>query len=113
VPFQRTADGTPIGVFTCNGSVSQRWSGGPNESLRAMGKCLDFEVPQPNTRVQRAVLWPCDGTPSQQWLAQRGLLVNRANGKCLELPPGQTANLTITRLGECTGSANQVWRLDP
>jgi hypothetical protein len=78
-----------------------------------MGKCLDFEVPQPNTRVQRAVLWPCDGTPSQSWLPVKGLLVNQANSKCLELPPGQTANLTIARIGECTGAPNQIWHLEP
>ena len=113
VSFGRTADGSIVGVFTCNGTPAQRWSGGARQSLRAAGKCLDFETPQRGTPVQRAVLWPCDGTPSQRWTARGGLLVNSANGECLELPPGRTANLTAARIGPCSGAANQQWRLDP
>ena len=36
-----TADGTPVQLYTCNGTDAQLWTPKPDRSLRAIGKCLD------------------------------------------------------------------------
>jgi glucosylceramidase len=108
--YGRAANGTPADLLRCNGTAAQRWTRRSTGSLEALGKCLDFEQPHGNA-PQRAVLWSCDGTPSQRWVAAGGLLVNRANNKCLEIAPGETADFSPAQIGVCTGEANQRWHL--
>jgi glucosylceramidase len=36
-----SADGTPVQVYTCNGTNAQQWTVESNGTLQALGKCLD------------------------------------------------------------------------
>lgn len=77
-----------------------RWGGNAK-------KCVD--VDGDSSRVQ---LYTCFGNSQQTWThGTDGTL--RANGLCLELPPGATGNRTLVRAAACTGSANQRWTAGP
>ncbi|HEX9335684.1 MAG TPA: glycoside hydrolase family 3 C-terminal domain-containing protein, partial [Pseudonocardiaceae bacterium] len=36
-----SADGTPVQIFTCNGTVAQSWTVAAGNTLQALGKCMD------------------------------------------------------------------------
>lgn len=110
VQSSNTADGTPIQLWTCNGTGAQRWAvrGG---TLVALGKCLDVASSGTanGTKVQ---LWTCNGTGAQTWQAQaNGTLRNPQSGRCLDATGGSSADGTRLVIWDCTGAANQVWRL--
>uniref|UniRef100_UPI0031DF791B alpha-N-acetylglucosaminidase n=1 Tax=Saccharothrix mutabilis TaxID=33921 RepID=UPI0031DF791B len=105
-----SADGTPLQLYTCNGTPAQTWtaSGG---TLQALGKCMDARNggTAPGTAVQ---LHSCNGTPAQSWTHQSdGSLRNAKSGLCLDATGGSSANGTGLILWTCHGGANQVWRL--
>jgi hypothetical protein len=106
----KTADGTLVDIVPCNRSAAQHWTRGRTGTLETLGKCLDFQQPRAG-RAQDAVLWQCDGTASQRWVAAGALLISRANNMCLEVPPGRFENFSTARIGTCTGAENQRWKI--
>ncbi|CAL9346941.1 ricin-type beta-trefoil lectin domain protein [Streptomyces sp. enrichment culture] len=106
-----TADGTPVQLYTCNGTAAQRWTHVPGEggTLRALGRCLDVSGggTANGTRVQ---LWHCNGTGAQRWLpGPDSSLVNPRSGRCLDDPGSSTADGTQLQIWDCNGTAAQRW----
>ncbi|WP_431930497.1 glycoside hydrolase family protein [Micromonospora sp. RP3T] len=106
VAWTQTANGTPIQLADCNGTVAQDWFHDGSGPVRALGKCLDVAggVRVDGTRIQ---LFDCNGTGAQQWRFTDGQLVNTGSGKCLDAPGD--ADGTHLRLWTCTGSPTQRW----
>ncbi|GAA0815975.1 CAP domain-containing protein [Spirilliplanes yamanashiensis] len=107
----RTANGTAIQLYTCNGTGAQNWTvGNSDDSIRALGKCLDVNRSgtADGTLVQ---LYDCNGTGAQKWTAGEGSLVNPQSGKCLDASGHNSANGTRLIIWTCTGAANQTWTL--
>ena len=107
----RTANGTAIQLYTCNGTGAQNWTvGNSDDSIRALGKCLDVSWggTADGTLVQ---LYDCNGTGAQKWTAGSGRLVNPQSGKCLDASGHNSANGTRLLIWSCTGAANQAWTL--
>ncbi|MEU0090710.1 ricin-type beta-trefoil lectin domain protein [Kribbella sp. NPDC006257] len=72
-------------------------------STTRQGFCVDRDVA--SGKVQ---LWSCLANSNQTWtLDSSGEL--KTGGVCLEVPSGQTANLTLLRVATCSGSSNQTW----
>jgi hypothetical protein len=110
VRYSGTASGTPIQLYTCNGTAAQRWTVNSDGSLGALGKCLDITQggTAAGTRVQ---LWDCNGTGAQRWQARDGTLVNPQSGRCLDDPYSSTADGTQLQIWDCNGTAAQRWNL--
>jgi beta-glucosidase len=105
-----SADGTPVQVYTCNGTNAQQWTAEPNGTLQALGKCLDVSGggTANGTHVQ---LYTCNGTGAQSWQAQsNGELVNPQSGKCLD-DTGFGGSGTQAQIWACADGANQQWTL--
>ena len=103
--------GTPVQLYTCNGTASQQWSVNSDGSLSAFGSnCLDVTNggTADGTKVQ---LWPCNGTGSQVWRVQGNTLVNPQSGKCLDDPGASTTDGTRLQIWTCNAGANQRWTL--
>ena len=102
------ADGTPVQLWTCNGSGAQNWESYPDGSLRARGKCLDADANgmANGTKVQ---LWTCNGGANQVWTGSNGGYRNPSSGRCLDDPGGTTTDGTQLQLWDCNGSAAQLW----
>ncbi|HEY3611760.1 MAG TPA: glycoside hydrolase family 3 C-terminal domain-containing protein [Pseudonocardiaceae bacterium] len=105
-----SADGTPVQIFTCNGTVAQSWtvSGG---TLQALGKCLDVTAAGTanGTKVQ---LFTCNGTGAQAWQPQsNGSLLNPTSGRCLDDPGATTTSGTQLQIWDCNGTNAQSWTL--
>ncbi len=105
-----SADGTPVQIFTCNGTVAQSWtvSGG---TLQALGKCLDVSGAGTanGTKVQ---LFTCNGSGAQTWQPQsNGSLLNPASGRCLDDPGATTTSGTQLQIWDCNGTNAQSWTL--
>ncbi|MEU9294209.1 lectin [Streptomyces sp. NPDC048266] len=107
----QTADGTKIQLWTCNGTVAQRWTVPGDGTLRVLGKCLDVSDggSADGTRVQ---LWTCNGTAAQTWSPQSdGTVRNPRSGKCLDASGGTWNDGTAVHLWTCHTGANQKWAL--
>ncbi|WP_093783298.1 SGNH/GDSL hydrolase family protein [Actinacidiphila guanduensis] len=113
VDGQNTANGTPVQIYGCNGTVAQRWTYTPGDggTLRALGGCLDVSGSGTAdfTKVQ---LWQCNGTGAQRWVTgANGSLVNPESGKCLDDPNSSTTDRTQLQIFDCNGTAAQNWTL--
>ncbi|HEV2346707.1 MAG TPA: glycoside hydrolase family 3 C-terminal domain-containing protein [Actinocrinis sp.] len=105
-----SADGTPVQVYTCNGTNAQQWTVASNGTLQALGKCLDVSAggTANGTLVQ---LYTCNGTGAQVWQAgANSSLVNPQSGKCLD-DTGSGGSGTQVQIWSCTGASNQAWTL--
>jgi lysophospholipase L1-like esterase len=111
VSNSRTADGTPVQLWSCNGSGAQKWTFAPGSggTLRALGKCLDVSNggTANGTKVQ---LWTCNGSAAQRWATGSGSsLLNPQSGRCLDDPGGSTTDGARLQIYDCNGTAAQQW----
>ncbi|TKV61555.1 choice-of-anchor D domain-containing protein [Nakamurella flava] len=107
----RSADGTPVQIYTCNGSGAQKWTVRSDQSLRAFGKCLDV-AGGGTTNGTPVQLWSCNGSGAQVWVPQGdGSLRNPQSGRCLDVPGGNAVDGQRLQLWDCNGSGAQQWRV--
>lgn len=105
-----SADGTPVDIWTCNGSTAQQWTLAQDQTLRIYGKCLAVSG-SAKTDGSKAVLATCSGFASQQWTVGTGAqLINATAGKCLGGSSAGT-NGAQAWISSCNGKANQKWTL--
>jgi beta-glucanase (GH16 family) len=109
VRYANTTNGTPIQLWTCNGTNAQQWTIGTDGTIRALGKCLDVSAAG-TTNGTKVQLWDCNGTVAQQWQRSGTQLINPHAGKCLDATNWGTADGTPLQIWDCTGGANQQWR---
>ena len=63
----KTANGTLIEWWTCNGGANQQWQAQNGQLVNpASGKCLDDPAFN-TTNGTQLVLWTCNGGTNQQW----------------------------------------------
>jgi hypothetical protein len=109
VKYAGTANGTPVQIYDCIGSVAQVWTHGASgaTTLGALGKCLDVSGSSTanGTKVQ---LWECNDTDAQKWTRGANSSL-QAFGKCLDLPNSNTANFTQLQIWDCNGTNAQRW----
>ena len=104
------ADGTPVQVYTCNGTTAQQWTVGSNGTVQALSKCLDV-VGAGTANGTKVDLYTCNGTGAQQWQAQsNGELINTNSGSCLD-DTGSGGSGTQVQIWACADTANQQWHL--
>ncbi|MEU7168659.1 ricin-type beta-trefoil lectin domain protein [Streptomyces morookaense] len=110
----RTDSGTPVQLYRCNGTDSQKWTysyepGRAGSPLVAFGKCLD--VASGGTADHTPVrLWDCNGSGAQTWVrVEGGALLNPRSNKCLDVPGSSTADGTPLQIYSCNYSPAQVW----
>ena len=63
----KTANGTSVDAFSCNGNATQNWTVEPDGTVRVNGKCLD-DNGNSSTAGARVQLWNCNsGDAAEQW----------------------------------------------
>jgi beta-glucosidase len=104
-------DGTPVDIYTCNGTNGQQWTEEPDGTIRADGKCLDV-VGGGTSDGTLVDLYTCNGTGAQVWQPQAdGALLNPQSGDCLDDTNWSTTPGTQVQIWSCTGNANQSWTM--
>jgi hypothetical protein len=111
-------NGTPVQLYTCNGSAAQEWKVyGDDRGLHLQNvnslKCLDVSNNNPanGTKIQ---IWTCSGSPAQTWefnLRATGSLRNVGTDKCLDLH--EYTNGYNSWLYTCNGSGPQQFDVTP
>ncbi|WP_333774483.1 ricin-type beta-trefoil lectin domain protein [Streptomyces sp. IBSBF 3136] len=111
-------NGTPVQVYTCNGSAAQKWVlYGSEDSLHLQNvnafKCLDVAGNNAanGTKIQ---ISSCKDSPSQIWASElRGgtSLKNTGTGKCLDLHTFDNGN--DAKLYTCNGTDAQQFDIKP
>jgi hypothetical protein len=116
-----TADGTPVEIFTVDGSVDQQWQVNSNSNgtytliSQRSGKALD--VVSAGTADGTAVsIYASNGTPAQQWQINSNAdgtvtLINPNSGKALDIASAGTADGTAVQIWTSNGTAAQKWTL--
>lgn len=116
------ADGSPVDIYDCNGSASQRWQW-DGSALRSTNPadqsqwCLDAGEPAQMANGVQMKVWQCYGGLAQQtWKSpitsstSSGNVALSTGGFCLDLTNGNTANHNVLQIWSCSkGDANQVW----
>jgi GH25 family lysozyme M1 (1,4-beta-N-acetylmuramidase) len=106
----KSANGTAITLWTCNGSAAQQWTAAADRSLRIHGKCLSVSGSAKQSGAKE-VLEPCSAYASQQWAVGTGAhLVNGTAGLCLSGSASGT-NGSRVWLGSCSTGASRAWTL--
>jgi beta-glucosidase len=101
--------GTPVDVYTCNGTNGQQWTVEPDGTIQANGDCLDV-VGGASANGTLVDLYTCNGTGAQQWVPQAGgALLNPQSNACLDDTGYATTPGTQAEIWSCTGNANQSW----
>lgn len=111
-------NGTPVQIYTCNGSAAQKWQlYGDDAGLHLRNvnsqKCLDVSGNNPadGTKIQ---IWTCSSSPAQTWeydvRATTGLK-NAGTGKCVDFV--KFDNSQNARLWTCAGSDQQKFVVKP
>ncbi|MGW7412136.1 RICIN domain-containing protein [Streptomyces sp. NPDC054863] len=110
-----TGNGTPVQIYTCNGTESQRWTyteqpGEVGATMTAFGKCLDVASSGTTDRTP-VQLWDCNGSGAQKWVRYQGdVLINPQSNKCLDVTGGNPGDGTPVQLFSCNFTASQVWK---
>ncbi|MBV7427209.1 lectin [Acidovorax sp. sif1233] len=100
--------GTPLQVYDCNGTASQRFSVGRSGEIRVRDLCVDVDRGDPRDGA-RVVLWSCSGSRSQSWSTRGGQIVSQLNGKCLDVEDGRVRQGAPTMVWPCNRSPSQRW----
>ncbi|WNI21934.1 ricin-type beta-trefoil lectin domain protein [Streptomyces sp. ITFR-16] len=113
------ADGTTADLYSCSGGANQAWVRAADGTLRLPSDyCLAAEGTGNGAAVRvRDCAGPGAGgavtDPARQWTydSSAHALVNKASGRCLDVPGGATANGTALDLWDCHGGTNQRWNV--
>lgn len=108
------ADGTPVQLYACNGTLAQQWSLREKDaSVRVLGACLTLA----GDHLQRGVKVELDACAplerrSQQWYyvsAPASHLFNGLSGLCLDIPAGKAVERVQLQIYDCNWSDAQRW----
>ncbi|GHJ43918.1 hypothetical protein Cs7R123_12600 [Catellatospora sp. TT07R-123] len=107
-----TANGTPIQIYTCNGTTAQQWTYvEAGTTLHVLGKCADISGggTANGTKIQ---LWDCNNTGAQVFIHRAdGSYYNPQSNRCLDDPAGSTTPGTQVQIWDCNGQSPQNWTL--
>ncbi|MFC5907132.1 glycoside hydrolase [Streptacidiphilus monticola] len=115
VPGSKTANGTQLDLWTCNGGSNQAFTLTASGTITVYGggsaKCLDGY--QGGTAAGTVVdIYTCNGGANQRWVVHPdGTVTNAASGLCLDATGQGTANGTLIEEWTCNGGTNQRWTL--
>jgi len=102
-PGNRSANGTRVDIWSCNGGAAQQWTMAEDGTIRIHGKCM--QVVSGSVRLEG-----CTAAPAQTWVKGTDAeLVNPASGRCLADPGSSTANGTRPGLAPCTAKRGELW----
>jgi hypothetical protein len=111
-------NGTPVQIYTCNGSAAQKWEVYGDDAglhLRNVNsqKCVDVSGTNSadGTKIQ---IWTCNSSPAQTWeynVRATTSLKNVGTGKCLDL--AKFDNSQNARLWTCAGTDAQKFVVKP
>ncbi|MFE9404795.1 ricin-type beta-trefoil lectin domain protein [Streptomyces sp. NPDC006530] len=114
----RKDNGTPVQMWTCNGTAAQEWilyndDSGPHLWNQDSHKCLDVAGGKTDDRA-KIQIYSCNETPAQTWqynLRATTPIKNVGAGKCLDL--NSFDNGKDTWLWPCNGTPAQQFDIKP
>ena len=116
VKGNKTANGTPVIVYSCGGQPDEQWNYKSDSQLYGLGnKCFTSSGLTAGSLVS---LSTCTGSAEQMWSLVNGPQLGFAAGNHLVLVAGGPPNLCLEGSGSsgaqlvvnwCSGAASQVW----
>lgn len=108
----KTAGGTPVDAYSCNGNANQNWTFKPDGTVRVNGECLD-DNGNSAANGAKVQLWACNaGDAAEQWTidrSQNSLGLDLRHGSLCATPTSFTAaNGAQLVLGAC-GTDKSYW----
>ncbi|SNS64612.1 O-Glycosyl hydrolase [Micrococcales bacterium KH10] len=99
------ANGTPIQLWECNGTIAQRWQQRiADQSIRVRGKCLTTAT---DSNGAVAELWDCGTQRVKAWTVTNGKIMS-PGGRCLAVPGNSSSDGVQLQLAAC-GASGQQW----
>lgn len=110
-----TADGTPIGIYTCNGHTAQQWRSTAAHELRnpLANKCMALANGGVSSDGVKVIEWTCGGQADQKWHYWNMEIVAGNSGKCIDVPNSNYADGQALQLFDCNGTNAQKITWEP
>lgn len=110
-PYSRTANGTLLDIWTCNGGRQQTWAAPQSQfAAEIPGTCLTGSSLNPANGAAVLVAPCAAGTRAQNWITRTDGTIS-VRGKCLDVTGLGTATGTRIQLYRClSGDVAQQWR---
>lgn len=110
-PGKKTANGTKLDIWACNGGTNQHWTLPAAELASGLaGNCLTDKGGS-TTNGNPIVTADCTGASSQKWTIESNETIH-VDGKCLDVKGKGTASGTLVDLWTCTsGDVAQDWTI--
>jgi hypothetical protein len=112
------ADGTPVDIFDCNQSNTQKWQWN-GDALTSVNPadgstwCLDAGVQSQWADGVKMKIWEClPNLPQQTWtpVTSSGTIALPGGNFCLDLTNGIKTNQNVLQIWTCgAGNPNQLW----
>ncbi|WP_412075649.1 endo-1,4-beta-xylanase [Streptomyces xanthophaeus] len=104
--------GAKAQVWGCSGAANQKWTLATDGTLRSNSSGLCAQALGDGTaNATGIILKSCTATASQRWSFSNRPLINNPSGRCLDIPTGG-GDGTQPQLWDCSGAANQSFKLD-
>ena len=112
----KTTDGNPIQIWTCNGSPAQQWTITPDTTDGLNNTIIDHKCMTVSgggtTNGTPVVLSTCNNSTSQEWhIDSLGQLWNPHANKCLSDPGSSTTAGTDLVINDCDFGNEQNWHI--
>ncbi len=111
VNHAQQVDYTHVQIYSCNGTLAQRWSGLLRDgTLEWMDMCMDV-YHGGTANYTKVDIYTCNGTGAQHWTynSSTQTLVNPQSGKCLDDPGSSITDGTQLQIYTCDGAYAQRW----
>jgi beta-glucanase (GH16 family) len=108
-----SSNGSPVGIYTCNGSDAQKWILRGGMLIAPGNRCLNVTDGNTGNNVKLQI-WTCSSTDKNNLFTVNNNTIKwTVNGKCLDVTGGNMANGTLVQLYDCFDrSPNQMWNTD-
>jgi hypothetical protein len=100
--------GTPMSLFSCHGRGNQQFARSPRGEIVVGGLCLDVAGRNLMNGAQ-IVSFPCDGSPTQQWVMSGAQIRNMRGGLCMDVANNNNQPGAPVIAFGCHGGQNQRW----
>ncbi|AOR30544.1 hypothetical protein BFF78_05285 [Streptomyces fodineus] len=106
------ADGSPITIYPCNGTIAQKVTVTSDHRLKIQGKCVDVSGSGTANGTPVRLFSCSSNTATQVWMPQPdGSLLNPHSNRCLDDPGATLQAGAQLQIFDCNKTAAQRWRI--
>lgn len=102
-------DRNPVQIYTCKGSIGQKWTLSSDGTIKVQGKCLDI-LGSSKLAGAQVIIYHCHGGSGQKWTVRsNGTIQNYYTKTCLDNYRNQKVLSNPVKAYPCHTGTSQRW----